>query len=232
MIAPSKVTQEMLEELDEFLMSDDAPEDCMQLSDLDGFLAGIVVSPELIMPSEWTPVIWMDGGPSFNDMKQAERIMGTVMGRYNEIIRQLDHDPDSYSPILYEGPGGTLLAADWAEGFMDAFGLRVDAWDALFEDEEGRYLIGPIMALLHDKDGKPFITGTLEEMRQIREESAQSLSFVVKDIYDFWKARRNPSDDLGSPFNDNHRPFGQKVGRNEQCPCGSGKKYKRCCGAN
>jgi uncharacterized protein YecA (UPF0149 family) len=22
-----------------------------------------------------------------------------------------------------------------------------------------------------------------------------------------------------------------KVGRNELCPCGSGKKYKRCCGA-
>lgn len=26
------------------------------------------------------------------------------------------------------------------------------------------------------------------------------------------------------------RPFGRKVGRNESCPCGSGKKYKRCHG--
>ena len=24
---------------------------------------------------------------------------------------------------------------------------------------------------------------------------------------------------------------GPKVGRNDPCPCGSGKKYKRCCGA-
>lgn len=24
----------------------------------------------------------------------------------------------------------------------------------------------------------------------------------------------------------------QKVGRNDPCPCGSGKKYKKCCGAN
>jgi uncharacterized protein YecA (UPF0149 family) len=23
---------------------------------------------------------------------------------------------------------------------------------------------------------------------------------------------------------------GKKVGRNEPCPCGSGKKYKKCCG--
>ncbi|MBQ5389368.1 MAG: SEC-C domain-containing protein [Clostridia bacterium] len=24
----------------------------------------------------------------------------------------------------------------------------------------------------------------------------------------------------------------EKVGRNDPCPCGSGKKYKKCCGAN
>jgi len=33
----------------------------------------------------------------------------------------------------------------------------------------------------------------------------------------------------------NNEPFvrqTQKIGRNDPCPCGSGKKYKRCCGAN
>ena len=25
---------------------------------------------------------------------------------------------------------------------------------------------------------------------------------------------------------------GKKIGRNAPCPCGSGKKYKKCCGAN
>jgi len=24
----------------------------------------------------------------------------------------------------------------------------------------------------------------------------------------------------------------EKIGRNDPCPCGSGKKYKKCCGAN
>jgi preprotein translocase subunit SecA len=27
------------------------------------------------------------------------------------------------------------------------------------------------------------------------------------------------------------RNFGKRVGRNDPCPCGSGKKYKKCCGA-
>lgn len=32
--------------------------------------------------------------------------------------------------------------------------------------------------------------------------------------------------DAGMPF----RRTDAKVGRNESCPCGSGKKFKRCCG--
>ena len=34
-------------------------------------------------------------------------------------------------------------------------------------------------------------------------------------------------------FDRNDPPgLGRKVGRNESCPCGSGRKYKRCCGAH
>ena len=44
-----------LDALDDYLMSDHAPDDSMGLSDLDGFLTGVVVGPELIMPSEWLP---------------------------------------------------------------------------------------------------------------------------------------------------------------------------------
>lgn len=31
-------------------------------------------------------------------------------------------------------------------------------------------------------------------------------------------------------FNEDHRAVSTKVGRNDPCPCGSGKKYKKCCG--
>ena len=59
-----KITSD-LEELARYLDSDQSPDDCMGLSDLDGFLTGIVVGPELIMPSEWLPVIWGDEEPEF-----------------------------------------------------------------------------------------------------------------------------------------------------------------------
>ena len=34
-----------------------------------------------------------------------------------------------------------------------------------------------------------------------------------------------------SPSTNNHRDL-KKIGRNDPCPCGSGKKYKKCCGKN
>ena len=39
---------------------------------------------------------------------------------------------------------------------------------------------------------------------------------------------RIPETEPTTPFVRGER----KVGRNEPCPCGSGKKYKQCCGKN
>jgi len=44
--------------LDNFLASDRAPSECMQLSELDSFLASIVAGPEPIPPSVWLPIVW------------------------------------------------------------------------------------------------------------------------------------------------------------------------------
>ena len=54
-----------LDALDDYLMSEHSPDDSMGLSDLDGFLTGVIVGPELILPSEWLPVIWGGGEPEF-----------------------------------------------------------------------------------------------------------------------------------------------------------------------
>lgn len=36
--------------------------------------------------------------------------------------------------------------------------------------------------------------------------------------------------EIKKQFNTDHIATSNKVGRNEPCPCGSGKKYKKCCG--
>ena len=55
-----------LDILDDYLISNHAPDNSMGLSDLDGFLTGIAVGPELILPSEWLSVIWGGDEPVFD----------------------------------------------------------------------------------------------------------------------------------------------------------------------
>ncbi len=225
MINPSDLTDEMIEELDEFLISDNAPEDGLLLSDLDGFLTGIVVGPELIMPSEWMPVIWGGGEPEFNNDEHAERIIGIIMARYNQIILHLSDEQRLFTPIVYGSPDGSVIIGDWAAGFMDALGLRVGAWRPLLNDEDAGYLMMPFLALTSEADAEIMFQGMKKQTSEIIQEISESLPDIIKQIHDYWKGQRGTT-------TGNTRTFGSKVGRNEPCPCGSGRKYKRCCGAN
>src|SRR3954467_6993957 len=101
-----------LDALDGYLGSDHAPDDSMGLSDLDGFLTGIVVGPELILPSEWLPVIWGGEEPEFETETEMQTVLGTIMGRYDEIVACLNSDPDDFDPVLLNGPEGEVIASD------------------------------------------------------------------------------------------------------------------------
>jgi uncharacterized protein len=67
-----------LKQLEKQLASLDGDE-AMLLTQLDGFLAGILVCPDLIMPGEWLPMVWgggvnKDAAPVFEDTKQLRAI--------------------------------------------------------------------------------------------------------------------------------------------------------------
>jgi uncharacterized protein len=157
-----------LDELDEFLMSDRAPENCMQLSDLDGFLTAVAIGPELITPSEWLPVIWGEGEPEFESPEEAQGVIGAIMGRYNEILHLIRHQPDDYEPLFWETPDGDAVAGDWAEGFMAGVALRRNAWRPLLESEEDAGLLAPIVAFLHGEDGSPLIQGETDQLAEVQ----------------------------------------------------------------
>jgi len=210
-----------IEALDDFLMSDQSPPDCMMLCDLDGFLTGIAIGPDLIMPSEWLPVIWGGDEPVFDDAAQAQATIGTIMTRYNEILGQVADG--TVAPIIMETPGGDVIAADWAEGFMPAVALRSFAWETLFTSEKDMSIMLPIMALCCDEDGEPLLSLPQDVEDRLFTEAGDLIPACVLDIADYWRATRT------APL---RQSSGPKTGRNQLCPCGSGKKYKRCCGAN
>jgi uncharacterized protein len=218
-----------LEALDSFLMSDRSPPESMMLSDLDGFLTGIAVGPELVLPSEWLPLIWGGEAPEFADEGEANAILGAIMGRYNEILRQIDDD--TFDPVFWAARDGTLIAADWAEGFLQAIALRVEAWDRLFKSKHDGQFLYPILALCGDENGELLLDLAPEDEDLVMQEAAEFIPACVTAIAAFWRGPKQISMPLmgSAPTSQPERPS-PKIGRNEPCPCGSGKKFKKCCG--
>jgi uncharacterized protein len=176
-----------LDALDEYLMSDHAPDDSMGLSELDGFLTAIVVGPETIPPSEWLPVIWGGVEPEFQSGDEMRTVLGTIMGRYNEIVACLASDPDDFEPILWEGPEGDVIASDWAGGFLDAVALRPQAWKPLMEDSHAGVLMAPLFLLNGDVE---IADGA--NKNELLAEAADMIPTCSAGIYEFWQEYRKP----------------------------------------
>jgi uncharacterized protein len=223
-----------LDALDAFLRSERAPHS-MLLSQLDGFLTGIAVGPDLVMPREWMPVVWGGEAPQFADLDEAQAIVGTIVARYAEIQRDISRrDPD---PIFWVGPEGETIASDWARGFVRAMALRREAWGSLIRSKQGDRLLFPILALYGDADANPLIAvardiGLVGESdRQLLEDLAAlvPVSIVALDVH--WRRQRTRQ--MSAPIMRRRAVMpaasSSKIGRNEPCPCGSGRKFKKCC---
>jgi uncharacterized protein len=219
-----------LEALDRFLMSDRSPSISMMLSDLDGFLTGIAIGPELVLPSEWLPLVWGGEAPEFADESEAKAVLGAIMGRYNEILRQIDHD--AFEPIFWAARDGTLIAADWAEGFLQAIMLRMDAWDRLLKSKRDGQLLIPILALCGDQSGDSLLGLPPEDEDRIMEKAAELIPACVTAIAAYWRGKGPKQISMALMGGPPLQPYygSSKIGRNDPCPCGSGKKFKKCCG--
>jgi len=181
-----------LDALDDYLMSDRAPDDSMGLSDLDGFLTGIVVGPDMIPPSEWMPVIWGGKEPEFETEDEMRTVVGTIMGRYNEIVGCFNDNPDEFGPIFWEGPEGEVIASDWAGGFLDAVALRPETWKRLMEDDRAETFMWPLLLLNGDLE---LDDGADEDA--FLASASDMIPTCIAGIHEFWKSRsQTPAADV------------------------------------
>ena len=164
----------------------------MGLSDLDGFLTGIAIGPELVLPSKWLPVIWGGESPNFKSVQEAQSITSAIMERYNEIVRAFQDKPPAFDPVFWETKDGLVIAADWAEGFYDAINLRPKAWEPLFHDKNGADLMKSIMILCGRQEGASDLSPSAES--ELMREAGEQLPAAVIGIHGFWRARRKAND--------------------------------------
>jgi uncharacterized protein len=220
------LSDDELNRLGEFLDEIGAP--AMNMEALDGYFAALICGPDVVLPSEYLPEIWGEDF-CFDGDNQASDILGLVMRHWNTISSELFRtlkEPYVYMPVLLEDDEGIVRGNDWARGFMRGVQARPTSWrELIVSDEHGGPLL-PIMLLAHEHDPDP-------QMRpkplspDKREEVLQMMIAGLTQIYRYFEPhRRSPvSASRPAPL----RREGRKIGRNEPCPCGSGRKYKHCC---
>ena len=227
-----------LDRLHDLLNAIPAERDGMTVAALDGYVAALIVCPDVILPSEWLPGVW-GGEHEFADVDEAEATIAAVMEHYNRIARELAERPEDYAPVMEIDPnGGETLWEPWIDGFERAMRLRPDAWEeiALSDDEEASASIRMIVALNDFYYGRSELTEEAED--EFDRMAPGLIPEFVRNLNAWTKSRqigKSESRDTGyrAGFDRDDPPsFGRKVGRNEPCPCGSGRKYKRCGGAH
>lgn len=181
-----------LDELADFLNSSSAPQGCMDLSELDGFLAGLIAGPEIVPPEEWLAEVWDDEEPDYADEAEQEAVEQALFVRYAAIEAGLDANPLGYTAILWQDEAGTTVAEDWAAGFMQAVTLRAKAWQPGLADEDASVLLIPIASLAgmtmpeSERGGQAMSDDALDGLMQ---DAEQVLPVCVLGLRRFWLER-------------------------------------------
>ena len=228
------LTDEDINQLDDLLATSSCGDDTFDISMLDGFLSAIaLLNPPLQDESEWYPYIFNEEGTPC-EVDEPETVKRLVCQRLQE-IRAFQAQRQFYNPIIFPlededgnqvtGVDGLAALEPWAMGFYNAlaqYSDRVDVTEAIEaqlcrvhrfleldqEDPDYEQNLAIRQAVEKEHPVHSLEEGMLEMMQGVIE--IAKLNLPNKPV-----SRATP-----------------KIGRNDPCPCGSGKKYKNCCGKN
>ena len=214
-----------------FLLDLDA-EESLTLEMLDGFLHALAIGPVTVMPSQWLPQVWgQDDGammPPADSLDEMNHWLGLVMRHFNSIVWGFEQRPPVVMPCwatVRYGDGEEFEDAEmWAYGFTEGVKLSQAAWQTLLDHSDGKRWYRPIGLL-----GAGDFSADQDELTRTPAQRAALAAQIEESLvhmHAFWLPLRQAVGERQQA-----QRMSTKVGRNEPCPCGSGKKFKKCCGA-
>ena len=238
-VPPFNSTQARL--LQSFLDAPERSPDSMGYAGAAGFLFAVACAPELIKPADWMPKIIDPDNAVQTSLEQKKEITGGLMSLYNEMTRQVQK-VDVKLPVdiaFLEDPMANLQSGasinQWAHGFRTGYFWLQSSWLAYIPEEikeESGYHVTvlcffssrKIATSLHDGVKNPEITleSMASSMKKIFPDAMKGFALLGNSIHQALATRDGATQ---APAVNS-----AKVGRNEPCTCGSGKKFKKCCG--
>ena len=242
------LTEAQCDELFELFDTAGLPATAMNAEMADGYLTACQIGPSPVPIHEWMESIFGQGTlPICPDTAQQERLLELLVQRQWDIMvamavarkdTSVDNlflplqgdvaEQDRIQPCQLDAQGNRLgqwTLKDWAQGFRQAV-AQDDEWSILFDDADAWPLLTPFV--LFDKGHNP---DRPEQQLDGNDEMVGLLVNCVYQIRDYWRTHHRVMAAARSAMQNPLVRALPKVGRNDPCACGSGKKYKKCCGA-
>jgi uncharacterized protein len=247
--APTPLTPEDFDALDAELDAlREHSEEIPQWEFCEGFLAALVCMRRAVPAEEYWPVLL---GDDFRPMEHMEFVF-RWRRRWEEIAWALDQpvqeleDERSYHPEALDTRGAILCLPPedrsegdleglpaygqvWALGFMYAVESWPEDWLSPRDSDAAQMLdtaLEDIVALTEDDQGVPTVSMYTEDgPPSVSDDRLGAFGAAIWAVYDLRQMWRSMGPRI-DPIRKAPEP-----GRNDPCPCGSGKKYKKCHGA-
>jgi len=223
---PARFTEAQLDRLESWLLEPERGEEALMPDGLQGLLCAVVSAPAPIPSSTWMPAA-LGEDPRFASPEERARIEQLLQGFHDDVAELLNAG-EHLDMVLYGDDGSEdqeASLAEWCDGYLRGVELADPAWADEVSDEELDEMLAPF-AILSGRAkeaafeaGEPWVDGA--EERRMASEARASLIDAILDNRAYWFERTIPQ---------TVRRDAPKVGRNDPCPCGSGKKYKHCHG--
>jgi uncharacterized protein len=239
-------------ELDDLLASVPEPLEPLDVVMLDGFLCGVIVQPALIDSEAWLPYVFDAGGHRWGEAEpsaEQRRARALILRRHAALNRSIA-EYGSFDPFVLEPNEGAAdeteaSAGDRAPGAgedaaeprrVDAIGEALLPWVAGFEqavqlfpalaeldDPRTATTLARLFRFLpEDEHGTGALVARLRPLASL-EEAIGEVVACVAELYELTLPLRYRVEVI--------RRETPKIGRNDPCPCGSGRKFKQCHGA-
>ena len=236
-------------ELDELLAALPEPLMPMDVVMLDGYLCGVIVQPALVAAEQWLALVFdIEGRALPADAPGRECLVALVSRRHAALNRAL-LEAGGFDPLILEDDDDAVdndmtgddaardepdeLAAlspisrplmPWVVGFQTACAT----FPALLESDDEAVMAALARLFRHlpaqSEDDRELVATLDRELPLASlDEAIEELVASVADLADLTHDARYRVETV--------RRDAPKVGRNDPCPCGSGKKYKHCHGA-
>ncbi len=216
------ITNHQINKLEQLL--EQSGQDHMPVDVLQGYLAAVGIGPKMIPPSQWLPRVFLaeDEKLQITGDVNPDFLMKAILDFYNGTLYEIQNY--EFEPVISENEEDGEVFEDvtgWCRGFAIGLDFWSDEWEREEDAAELYDLLLPILFLGGSDEQTLKIDKQLrQELEERKEDLIDDLSIYVSKIWDFFIKKRTRTVIRA-----------ERIGRNDPCPCGSGKKYKQCCGA-